>query len=260
MVEIIKNIHSIDGLLYPIPGVGIIPYLFIEGPDDLTLIDTGFVSDISKLENYLTSTGYNITSIKRIVLTHVHVDHVQAVNELKKRSGAKLYCHWADAGYLAYSPPYHGPPYPQTIQDLLKKFGVSMDEVIKKFGGLEREPVIVDKQVSDGDRIGSLKVIHTPGHTPGHMSLYSEDHRTIFGADLLFKSVFGVDGLYVPPSMVSIDLITAAISARRISQIRFDRLLLAHQDSPILQDAREEVEKAAYRAIEQQQQQQPATA
>jgi glyoxylase-like metal-dependent hydrolase (beta-lactamase superfamily II) len=94
-----------------------------------------------------------------------------------------------------------------------------------------------------------LQVIHTPGHTPGHISLYSEEERIIFGADSLFKSVMDVDGLYVPPSQVSIDQATSAISAHRLSQIKCDKLLLAHQDSPILEGAQHAVEKAASIAI-----------
>ncbi len=57
-------------------------------------------------------------------------------------------------------------------------------------------------------------------------------------------------GLYIPPSMVSIDPDTAAVSARRISQLKFDKLLLAHQDTPIVEGAREAVEKAARLTIE----------
>ena len=73
------------------------------------------------------------------------------------------------------------------------------------------DPIQIDEQTKDGDTIGSLKVIHNPGHTPGHISLYSEKHRVIFGADFLFKSVFGIEGLFVPPAIVSIDPVTAAI-------------------------------------------------
>ena len=94
-----------------------------------------------------------------------------------------------------------------------------------------------------------MKVIHTPGHTPGHISLYSEKHRIIFGADFLFRSVFGTEGLFVPHAAVSIDPVTAAISAKRISKVNFDKLLLAHQDSPLLENAQKEVEKAAAEAI-----------
>jgi len=50
---------------------------------------------------------------------------------------------------------------------------------------MELEPIIVDEQVSDENMIGSLKVIHTPGHTPGHISLYYEEDRILFGADTI---------------------------------------------------------------------------
>jgi glyoxylase-like metal-dependent hydrolase (beta-lactamase superfamily II) len=90
----------------------------------------------------------------------------------------------------------------------------------------------------------SLQVIHTPGHTPGHISLYSKQHGIIFGGDFMSKSVMGIDGLYVPPSTLSIDPTTAAISARRISNLDFDTLLLAHQDAPLLENASKEVQRS----------------
>ncbi len=42
-----------------------------------------------------------------------------------------------------------------------------MDALIKEYGSFDVEPIMVDEQVSDGDVIGSPKVFHTPGHTPG---------------------------------------------------------------------------------------------
>jgi glyoxylase-like metal-dependent hydrolase (beta-lactamase superfamily II) len=243
MVEITRHIHSIDGIEEPF-GIGNVPYLVEERPNDLTLIDTCFMSELPKLEAYLDSAGYRMGDIKRIILTHVHVDHTQAANEIKKKGGGrpKIYSHWADAAYLAHNPPYQGPPSNQTIQDILKRIGVTMEDVVKKFGSLEREAVIVDEQLQDGDLVESLKVIHTPGHTPGHISLYSEKQGIIFGADFLLKSVFGFDGLFIS-SGDSIDPMTAFISARRISQIKFDKLLLSHQDSPILEGGQKAVEK-----------------
>jgi len=64
-----------------------------------------------------------------------------------------------------------------------------MEAIEKKFGRFDVDPIIVDEQLQDGYKIGSLQVIHTPGHTPGHISLYSKEHKIIFGADSLFKSV-----------------------------------------------------------------------
>ena len=82
--------------------------------------------------------------------------------------------------------------------------GLSAEELIKKFGSMELEPIIVDEQVSDGDDRKS-KVIHTPGHTPGHLSLYHEQDRILFAADTIYKHVFGAEGMYIAPAIVSIE-------------------------------------------------------
>ncbi|MDQ3868365.1 MAG: MBL fold metallo-hydrolase, partial [Thermoproteota archaeon] len=139
--------------------------------------------------------------------------------------------------------PYSGPPSTQTITDILKKSGLSIEELTKKFGSIKLEPIIVDEQVSDGNMIGSLKVIHTPGHTPGHISLYYDEDRILFGADTIYKHVFGAEGMYISPPIVSIDSVTATVSAQRLAKIKFDKLLMSHQDSPLLERARESVEE-----------------
>jgi glyoxylase-like metal-dependent hydrolase (beta-lactamase superfamily II) len=247
MTEIKHGVHLIDGLTHPFPGVGMVSYIVEEAPHDLTLIDTCFSADLSQLEEYLRNAGYEITDIKRIVLTHIHPDHSQAANELKRRSAgeAEILSHWAEAAYLSHNPQYSGPPSQETTLNLLNRFGVKPEDVFKKYGSFDVEPIKVDRQLQDGDMVGkTLQVIHTPGHTPGHISLYSKQYGIIFGADVLFKSIMGTDGLFVPPSTVSIDSTTAAISARRISNLKFDTLLLAHQDGPILQNARKEVERS----------------
>jgi glyoxylase-like metal-dependent hydrolase (beta-lactamase superfamily II) len=111
----------------------------------------------------LLNAGYDIKNVKRIILTHVHVDHAQAAKQIKEKSGAKIYSHWIEANYLAHKPSYNGPPTTQETIDKLKKLGISIEELTKKYGSFDVEPIIVDKPVSDGDMIGSLRVIHTPG-------------------------------------------------------------------------------------------------
>ena len=252
LVKLCRDVHSIDGLEHPFIPSGIVPYLVEEGPTDLTLIDTCFLKDVPKLETYLRDIDHSIEEINRIVLTHVHIDHTQAVNEIKKISGghAKLYSHWIEARYLTNNPKYHGPPTHEVVTQILQKYSISSEELIKRFGSFEQEQIIVDQALKDGDMVGTkLQVIHTPGHTPGHISLYYEKERIIFGSDSLFKSVMDIDGLYVPPSQVSIDPATAAISAYRLSHIKCDKLLLAHQDSPVLEGAQDAIEQAARVAI-----------
>ena len=126
--------------------------------------------------------------IKRLILTHVHADHAQAANEVKKRAsisrdvGAKIYSHWIDSAYLAHNPPYHCPPDLRIYNELLQKYDLRIEDVIKKFDKLDVDPITVDERLKDGEAYG-----HTPGHTPGHISLYMEDQRIVFGADILWN-------------------------------------------------------------------------
>jgi glyoxylase-like metal-dependent hydrolase (beta-lactamase superfamily II) len=141
MVEITKKAHSIDGFTHPAPGGKVVPFLFIENigeEDDLTLIDPSFLPQLPILENYVHNLGYKMENIKRIILTHLHIDHAQATNEVKKRTGARIYSHWIEAGYLTQNPPYPGPPTTQEVQEILKKSGLSVGELSKKFGSMNR--------------------------------------------------------------------------------------------------------------------------
>lgn len=243
MTEITKNVYSIEGITHPDPRGKVFPYLFVEEKDNLTLIDPGFLSQLPMLEKYLQNIGYEIENVKRIVLTHVHVDHAQAANEVKRKSGARIYSHWIESRYLAHNPPYMGPPSTQETLEKLENLGISAESLSREYGTLEVEPISVDEQVSDGDMIGNLKVIHTPGHTPGHISLYYEKDKLLLGADSIYKKVFGAEGMYISAPQVSMDPTTAIVSAQRLSRVNFDKLLMAHQDSPLLEGAREAVEK-----------------
>jgi glyoxylase-like metal-dependent hydrolase (beta-lactamase superfamily II) len=245
-------VHSIDGLDHPIPSLGIVPYLIEEQPDNLTLIDTCFACELPKLKAYIVNAGYEMKNIKRIILTHVHPDHTEAANEIKTLTGAKIFSYWSEAAYLAQNPKYEGPPSHESIPMLLQKFGVNVEDVSKKFGPLNLEPIIVDEKLSDNEDIvgTNLQVIHTPGHTPGHISLFHKEYGILFGADFLLNSVLGIQGLFIPPSTVSIDPLTAVISAQRVSLVKFDKLLLAHQSEPILEGGQKAVEKVVLNALE----------
>ncbi len=110
-----------------------------------------------------------IEEIKYIVNTHSHVDHVMGNREMVKRTGAKIVIHEKDAKFLTRIP-----------QDLLLMFRA------------EPSPP-ADILVKDGDiiEVGDvrLKVIHTPGHSPGGISLYMDG--MVFTGDTLFVGSVG---------------------------------------------------------------------
>jgi glyoxylase-like metal-dependent hydrolase (beta-lactamase superfamily II) len=250
MVEIVPKVHSIDGLDHPIPTVGMVSYLIEEKPRDYTLVDTCFIYSIPMFESYLLKAGIDIKDINRIVLTHLHPDHVEAVNELRRKTGAKVYSHWIEASYLLHELEYNGPPDKDAFEHILKIMGTDINTVSKKFGNIHVGPVAIDILLKDGDIIGNtLQVIHTPGHTPGHISLYDKERRILIGGDILFNSILNIDGLFIPPRTVTKDWETSIVSARRLVNLKVEKLLLAHQSDPILENASRMIEKAVSIAI-----------
>lgn len=108
--------------------------------------------------------GPYMDDVEFIVLTHCHYDHIAHVRELRDMCGAAVCIHGLDA-------------------DGLKNAGPSLSTM---FG--EREPGITpDVILAEGDVIGGLEVIHTPGHTPGGICLYGADEMILFSGDTVFS-------------------------------------------------------------------------
>lgn len=143
-----------------------------EGTKEGMIIDPG--ADAKEILRAVEKLGL---TIKLIVLTHRHPDHVGAAAPVKQATGAGVAAHAECAKYLPqsssylYEPPFEAAPYP----DRILKEGDSID-----VGGLH------------------FTVLHTPGHTPCGISIYGEGH--VFTGDTLFNYGIGrydlIDGDY----------------------------------------------------------------
>jgi len=113
--------------------------------------------------------SHGLDKIKCIVNTHSHVDHVMGNAEMVKLTGAKIIIHEKDAKDLVRVPPY-----------LLEMFGAKPSP---------QADILVKED--DAIQVGNikLKVIHTPGHSPGGMSLYLDG--MVFTGDTLFVGSVG---------------------------------------------------------------------
>ncbi len=103
--------------------------------------------------------------LETIILTHCHYDHSGGAGEVAEAYGAKIAIHRDDAPLLnnphASVSELYGENAPSTIPDIL---------------------------LSGGELFGELEVLHTPGHTPGGICLYSADSKILFSGDTVFQN------------------------------------------------------------------------
>jgi len=137
----------------------------IDGDDGLTLIDTGLPKRAGVLAAGIKSIGRSVGDIRSIVLTHSHTDHIGNAAELKRDSGAALYCSPDDTPAVTGVEKSPTPPF-------LDKTPL---QVLKPLIGLlpKPEPAEVDHAIEPGVLLRlpeDLVATATPGHTPGHMS------------------------------------------------------------------------------------------
>jgi glyoxylase-like metal-dependent hydrolase (beta-lactamase superfamily II) len=210
MVEIIQGVHRVD-------GVNANSYLVVEGDGSLTLIDTGMSTGGKKILDYVkTNLSKQPSDVKTIVLTHSHLDHVRGALSIKKATGAKVSIHEQDADYLSGKKKLPPP-----------KGGVGF--VFRIFSAFARPPVVEpDVRLRENDRAGaSLTVLHTPGHTPGSISLYDQKRKLIFVGDAITNRGGKLQG---PPRQFTADLQQANSSIEKISALDFEVLLSGHGD------------------------------
>jgi glyoxylase-like metal-dependent hydrolase (beta-lactamase superfamily II) len=167
-MEIAPGIHQV-------PMLGSDVYLFTD--ERLTLIDAGMVGSRRVLERYLHRIGRRLNELDTIVCTHGHPDHIGGLRELiAGRPGVTVAMHPADIAGLAVT---LREALDRTLQPTVRR-----GKLIDYLTPVPTELV----PVQDGDVISAgegLRVVHTPGHTPGSICLYAERHHILFTGDVL---------------------------------------------------------------------------
>ncbi|HXQ92391.1 MAG TPA: MBL fold metallo-hydrolase [Nitrososphaerales archaeon] len=210
MTEILPGVHQIV-------GVNANSYLIQESDGSLILIDAGMSTGGKKILEYVkTNLSKQPSDLKTIVLTHAHIDHIRGVSAIKKATGAKVAIHVQDADFLSRKKKL---PAPKGVTGFIFR-------VFSVF--IQSAAVEPDIRLSENDKIGSsLKIVHTPGHTPGSISLYDQGKRLVFVGDAITNRGGKLQGSI---KQFSVDLQQADRSVEKISALDFETLLSGHGD------------------------------
>jgi len=194
--------------------------------EELTLIDTGLRGSARHIISFVRRLGRSPEEISLIIITHNHLDHAGGLAELKQFTPAKVVLHKADI-----SADESRLPLPPLGEKLLR---IPPFSLFRPFVCVKANEV--DIPVEGGEvfsPLGGLEVIHTPGHTPGSISLFSPKKRLLMVGDALNRFYRNIR---LPPKMVSTDLAQAIDSVKRIARLDFDILCFGH-GKPITKDA-----------------------
>jgi glyoxylase-like metal-dependent hydrolase (beta-lactamase superfamily II) len=174
MKQIASNIYQI--------GLGVVNAFIIEDYNGLTLVDTGYKGSAGKIFTALKKAGKNPADIKQIILTHCHPDHTGSAAVLKKELGALLFAHGEDIPLIERG---IGGRLPLQLSPGIKHWLIY--HIFAKLHGCKIEPVHVDETLRDKSILpiaGGIQVIHTPGHSAGHVSLLLQNEGVLIAGDL----------------------------------------------------------------------------
>ena len=206
-------------------------------PDNFTLIDANLAGLAPDILEAASAAG---APIRRILLTHAHVDHVGSVDELMRRLPAETILATSERSLPLLQHPADKSLRPGEPK---QSFG----------GGLPGILTPVNHLIGDGELFGSLRCIATPGHIPGHYSFLDERDQTLYAGDELLcvgrLAVCGYTPWYFPlPSLILWSKPLCLQSARKLLDYPISRFASGHG---IVRDGGLSALEAAIKSAEQ---------
>lgn len=199
----------------PITRLRLVNAYLVREDDGLTLVDTTISGSTKAILAAAQQAGGTIT---RIALTHAHSDHVGSVDALHEAlPGVEVSIGARDAKLLA--------------KDKSPEPGEPADAKVR--GGVPGVKTPMTRRLRDGDRVGSLRVVDSPGHTPGHIAFLDERDGTLYCGDA-FHTVGGVHTTAKPgrrfpfPGLATWHKPTALESAAALRTLDPQRLAPGH--------------------------------
>jgi len=178
----------------------------VETDSGLVLLDVGFPHTLDQLEAGLADSPYGLEDVELILLTHHDGDHAAGLSALLERTDALVAAHRDEAPYV------DGRQFPIKTPDDQERY----------------EPAPVDVELVGGESIrtaaGPMELLHTPGHSPGHLAAYLPEAKVLIAADAMTAE----DGLAGPNETFTPDMETATESVSVLADLDVETVVCYH--------------------------------
>ncbi|HEY3227932.1 MAG TPA: MBL fold metallo-hydrolase [Roseiflexaceae bacterium] len=204
-----------------------------------TLVDTGLPGQQDAIASALAEASVRVSDLRRIILTHQDIDHVGSLRDLVQTSGARVLAHATEVPFI------DGTTLPRFATPEVLAQRPELRAVVEHF-----QPTPVDEHLQDGMRLdlaGGVRVIFTPGHTPGHICLYLERSRTLIAGDALTASEGQLMG---PNASATPDMALAGQSIQKLAELDV-RAIVCYHGGVVHADASGQLRRVAQEAAAQ---------
>ena len=213
------------------PG-SLYPTLFWDRKEAV-LVDAGLPGMLPQLLEAIKQAGVPQEKLNRIIITHHDLDHIGSLNELQKAltQRVEVLAHAAEAPYIQGErvpikmSPEMRPRMEAMMKDMPEEQRLGM---MAMMASIRKQNLKVDRRLGDGEELpycGGIRIIHTPGHTPGHICLYHTASRTLIAGDALFVE----DGKLAPaPSFINADNNLAMESIKKLAGFDITNVVSYH--------------------------------
>lgn len=207
-------------------------FVFAADDGSVCLIDAGFRRADRKIAAALRELGRRPEDVTHLLLTHAHMDHAGGADALLNEA-VEVLAHTDDVSWLGLGR--------EPRSDSSSLGGRLVNVVGRVWRRPWYTPVTVDRALVEGELLplaGGIRVIHTPGHTPGHISLLHEPSGVLITGD----AVMNVRGLRNPPRFFCANIRQEASTRQRLAQLDFGIAAFTH-GAEIRSNARTAVEE-----------------
>ena len=222
--------------IYQLRAIGARVTVLTSG-DEVALVDAGARGSVAPISSGLKAMGLSLEQVALIVLTHYHPDHCGGLGGLARATAARVAVHRKEADVVSGKEVVPSPFRNSLIAGVTRPF------VSRLYG----EPVKVDYPLDDQERLpfdDDVRIIHTPGHTPGSISLYVASKKVLIVGDAL-QYKFG--RLRPPAQPVTLDPVQAAESLEKLLSVDFDTICFSHF-APLKRNAKDALRQLVERS------------